>query len=313
MLLTTEDRILIAGSQGMVGSAMTRQLKKEGFFNLLLPAKEEINFINQEKVHLYLKNQKPSVIVIAAAKVGGIYANVTYPADFLYENLMIASHLIHEAHRLNISRILYLGSSCIYPKFANQPIVEEALLTGPLEPTNEAYAIAKIAGLRLISSYAQQYGRKYIAAMPTNLYGPNDNYHSENSHVIPALIRRFHEAKCAKAQEVTIWGSGKSLREFLFVDDLAEALVLLLKQYEGLSHINVGSDCEISISALAEIVSDVIGFKGKIIHDLTKPEGIFRKKTDSTKIKAMGWRPKMSLKEGIAIAYQDYLNRFTHV
>jgi GDP-L-fucose synthase len=302
-----DSKILIAGAQGMVGSALSRQFLKKGYFNLLTPSRKEIDFTEQNQVHNYLAQNTPEVIIVAAAKVGGIYANATYPAEFLYENLMIAANLIHEAHRKNIDRLLYLGSSCIYPKYASQPIVEESLLSGPLEPTNEAYAIGKIAGLKLCAFYAKQYGRKYISAMPTNLYGPNDNYHPENAHVIPALIRRFHEAKEKKEREVAIWGSGKPLREFLFVDDLAKALFFLLHNYNGCMHINIGSDTEVTIYELAKNIAHTVGFEGKIVNDLSKPDGTMRKKTDTSKIYQMGWRPEIGLQEGLKIAYADFL------
>lgn len=305
MYLFHQHKILIAGSRGMVGSALTRCLLKSGYDNLLLPVRQDVDFTNQIEVQNYLAKHKPDVIVIAAAKVGGILANSTYPADFLYENLMIATNLIHEAHKLDINRILYLGSSCIYPKFAPQPIEEEALLTGALEPTNEAYAIAKIAGLKLCHYYQKQYGRKYISAMPTNLYGPGDNYHPENSHVVPALLRKFHVAKLKKVPEVTIWGSGQALREFLHVDDLAEALLYLLKYYEGLSHVNIGSDEELSINDLARMIAKVVGYQGEIKHDLSKPEGTPRKKILTDKIYSLGWKPKIPLFEGLLNTYSD--------
>lgn len=304
-----EQKILIAGAHGMVGRALTHRLQKEGFENLLLPKRSEIDFCDQNNVRDFFSRNDIDVVVIAAAKVGGIFANNQYPAEFLYENLMIGTHLIHEAHLHNISRLLYLGSSCIYPKWAPQPIQEDSLLTGALEPTNEAYAIAKIACLKLCQFYRKQYGRNYISAMPTNLYGPNDNYHPENAHVIPALIRRFHEAKVTNQKEVVIWGSGQALREFLYVDDLADALFFLLKYYNEPSHINVGSSCEVSIADLAMLIAEVVGFEGTIINDTSKPDGTLRKKCDLTKITQLGWQAKTSLKEGLKLTYADYLSQ----
>lgn len=313
-MLRKDHKLLIAGAHGMVGQALTRKLQKEGYNNLLLPKRKELDCLEQMAVRDYLKKHKPNVIVIAAAKVGGIYANNTYPAEFLYENLMIGANLIHEAHRQDISRLLYLGSSCIYPKFARQPIKEEELLTSSLEPTNEGYALGKIACLKLCQFYKRQYGRSYISAMPTNLYGINDTYHPENSHVIPAMIRRFHEAKKEGLEEVKIWGTGNALREFLYVDDLADALFFLLQRYDDASHINVGSDEEISILDLANLVAKVVGFEGKIVNDTSKPDGTPRKKLDLTKIHHLGWRAKTSLEKGLKIAYDDFcLEKFDFV
>lgn len=308
-MLEKNDKILIAGGHGMVGSALIRALLKEGFSNLLTPAHQELDYTNQAAVDSYIKEKKPSVVVIAAAKVGGIWANMTYPAEFIYTNLMIACNLIHASHTHNITRLLYLGSSCIYPREAPQPIPEEALLTGCLEKTNEAYALAKIAGVKLCQFYREQYGRRYISAMPTNLYGPKDNYHPQNAHVIPALIRRFHEAKISRAPEVVIWGTGKALREFLFVDDLAAACLHLLKHYDESSHINIGSEDEVSILQLATAISEVVGYEGRISHDLTKPDGTPRKKTDIGRILSLGWTPLVSLKEGLERSYADFQTR----
>lgn len=306
-MLTHNHKILIAGAGGMVGQALTRTLKQKGYDNLLLPSSQQLDYREATSVRGYLTEHRPDVIVIAAARVGGIYANMTYPASFIYDNLMIASNLIHEAHCLDINRILFLGSSCIYPKHATQPIVEEALLTAPLEPTNEAYALAKIAGIKLCQSYRKQYGRSYIAAMPTNLYGPNDNYHPQNAHVIPALIRRLHEAKEQNLEQVEIWGTGRALREFLYVEDVAEACLLLLQKYDEAPPINIGSTDEVSIAQLAQLITEVVGFKGKLIYDQTKPDGTPRKKLDISKIGLLGWQPKVSLKEGLRAAYSDFL------
>ncbi len=306
-LLQPSHKILIAGAKGMVGSATARALKKQGYHNLLTPSHKELDYIDQQSVRAYLKAHKPDVIVIAAAKVGGIYANMSYPAEFLYQNLMIECNLIHEAHACGIDRLLFLGSTCIYPKLAPQPIDELALLTGPLEPTNEAYALAKICGIKMCSFYRQQYGRRYISAMPTNLYGPGDNYHPENSHVIPGLIRRFHEAKIADQSEVNMWGSGNVLREFLYVDDLAEGCIYMLKHYDDALHMNIGSSEEISIKDLAHLVAKTVGYRGDITHDLTKPDGTPRKKSDLTRITNLGWKSKITLDCGLALAYEDFL------
>lgn len=301
-----EQKILIAGARGMVGSAICRRLEAQGYHNLLTPTHSELDYCEQASVRAYLKEHHPDVIIIAAARVGGIYANMTYPANFLYENLMIECNLIHEAHKQNIDRLLFLGSTCIYPKLANQPIDEEALLSGPLEPTNEAYALAKICGIKLCNYYRTQFGRHYISAMPTNLYGPGDNYHPENSHVIPGLIRRFHEAKMENKLEVPMWGSGNVLREFLYVDDLAEGCLFLLENYDDALHINLGTLEEITIADLAKAVAKTVDYSGKITHDLSKPDGTPRKKSDLTRITKLGWQPKTSLEEGLALAYRDF-------
>lgn len=303
-----DQKIFVAGAFGMVGSAIVRKLKSIGCQNILAPSRQELDLKEQEQVRAFYARHQPDVVIMAAAKVGGIYANMTYPADFLYDNLMMQCHVIHEAHVAGISRLLFLGSTCIYPKLAKQPIIEESLLTGPLEPTNEGYALAKITGLKLCHYYFQQHGRNYISAMPTNLFGPGDNYHPEHSHVIPGLIRRFHDAKEAGNSEVTLWGSGKALREFLFVDDLADACIYLLKHYNEPSAINVGSDEEVTIRQLAGTVAEVIDFQGDIVQDLSKPDGTPRKKTDLRKIHQLGWKAKVSLKEGLEISYQDFLN-----
>ncbi len=305
--LSFDDTIFVAGAHGMVGSALVRALKKKGYHRLLTPSRKEVDFTQQQEVRQYFAEHRPDAVVISAAKVGGIHANSTYPADFLYDNLVIECHLIHEAHLAGVDRLLFLGSTCIYPKLAPQPIIEESLLSGPLEPTNEPYAIAKIAGVKLCQAYRKQYGRHYISAMPTNLYGPGDHYHPENSHVIPGMIGRFHEAKEKGLPEVAIWGTGTALREFLYVDDLAHALVMLLETYSDSLHINIGSDEEVSIRELAELVADAVGYKGSITQDLSKPDGTPRKKTDLTRIFSLGWKPTVSLHEGLRRAYQDFL------
>lgn len=304
--LHIDHKILIAGANGMVGSALSRELKGEGYQRLLLPCRKELDYTHQAAVRKYLKINKPDVVIVAAARVGGIYANMTYPAEFIYTNLMIASNLIHESYQAGVRRLLYLGSTCIYPREAPQPISEKALLTGPLEKTNEAYALAKIAGIKLCQYYRQQYGCRYISAMPTNLYGPGDNYHPENSHVIPGLIQRFHRAKEDNCPHVTVWGSGKALREFLYVEDLAKGCLYLLKHYNESEHINIGSQEEISIGELARLIAQVVGYKGEIIQDESKPDGTLRKKTDITKITGLGWKPHISLLEGLKRSYADF-------
>lgn len=307
-----EKRILIAGASGMVGNSVTRKLRAYGCSQLLTPTREELDFTDQASVARYMKRLSPEVVIICAAKVGGIYANATYPADFLYENLLIASNLIHQAHKAGVDRLLFLGSTCIYPRLAPQPIREESLLSSALEPTNEAYALAKIAGVKLCTYYKKQYGRDYISAMPTNLYGPGDHYHPQNSHVLPALILKFHEAKAGGKKEVVIWGTGKPQRDFLYVEDLAEALLLLLERYHEPLHINIGSNEEISILELSQLIGKVVGFEGEIILDPTKPDGTPSKKADITRILNLGWRPQTHLAEGIALAYADFCNNAAH-
>ncbi len=306
--LHTDKKIFIAGAKGMVGSAICRLLSAQGHTRLLTPSPQALDCTDQAAVRAFMAEHRPDIVVIAAAKVGGIYANMTYPAEFIYTNLMIASNLIHESYMAGVERLLYLGSTCIYPREAPQPIPEEALLTGPLEKTNEAYALAKIAGIKLCQHYRRQYGCRYIAAMPTNLYGPGDNYHPENSHVIPGLIRRFHEAKEADQPEVAIWGTGKAFREFLYVDDLAKGCLFLLQTYDKPEHINIGSNEEVTIYRLAEMVAQVVGYRGKLVQDLSKPDGTPRKKTDITRITQLGWSPEVPLKEGLKLSYHDFLN-----
>lgn len=305
--MNQNSKIYIAGHRGMVGSAIMRQLKKQGFQNVIGKTSKELDLTNQKGVSNFFEQEKPEVVVLAAAKVGGILANSMYPTEFLYQNLMIASNVIHSAAEHGVEKLLFLGSSCIYPKMAPQPLKEEYLLSGYLEPTNEAYAIAKIAGLKLTEYYNRQFGKKFISAMPSNLYGPGDNYHPDHSHVIPGMIRRFHEAKLANAESVNIWGSGKPLREFLFVDDLAEACVHLLKHYEKPEFINVGSGNEVSIMELANLVAITVGFKGKIELDPSMPDGTPRKIMDNSKINALGWKAQTSLAVGLRVAYEGYL------
>jgi len=298
-------RIYVAGDRGMVGSAVVRRLSSEDCSVLTTP--RALDLREQAAVREWFAANRPEVVVVAAAKVGGIHANDTLPALFLYDNLMIEANLIEAARQAGSQRLLFLGSSCIYPRHAAQPISEEALLTGPLEPTNEWYAVAKIAGIKLCQAYRRQYGCDFISAMPTNLYGPGDNFDLDSSHVLPALIRKAHEARLAGAEAMTIWGSGTPLREFLHVDDLADACVFLLQHYSGESHINVGSGSEISIRDLARLVARTVGFDGAIERDLTKPDGTPRKLMDSRRLLDMGWRPRIGLAEGIADAYQHFL------
>ncbi len=303
------DKIYIAGHNGLVGSAILRALKSAGFNNLIFRSSKELDLRNQAAVNDFFKTEQPQYVFLAAAKVGGIVANNTYRADFLYDNLMIVSNVVHAAFEYKVTKLLFLGSSCIYPKLAPQPIKEEYLLTGLLENTNEPYAIAKIAGIKLCESYHEQYGANFISAMPTNLYGLNDNYHPENSHVLPALIRKFHEAKKNGSDEVIIWGSGTPKREFLFADDLAEACIFLMENYNEKEIVNIGCGEDVTIKALAETVKDVIGFKGNLVYDTTRPDGTPRKLLDVTKIHALGWKHKTTLDQGMKIAYQDYLSK----
>ena len=307
--LNKNTKIYVAGHRGMVGSAIVRELNKQGYLNLVLRTSIEMDLTQQSKVEQFFKEEKPTHVVLAAARVGGILANSQHLTDFLYQNLMIASNVIRSAAESGVEKLLFLGSSCIYPKFATQPLQEESLLSGSLEPSNEAYAIAKIAGLKLTEYYNRQNGKKFISAMPCNLYGPNDNYHPDQSHVIPGLIRRFHEAKVNHASEVIVWGSGTPLREFLYVDDLAEACVFLLKSYESSQFLNVGTGDEVTIKELAQLIANTVGYQGKISFDSSKPDGTPRKVMDSSKIQQLGWRAKMPLEEGLKQAYQSFLEK----
>lgn len=291
----------------MVGSAISRLLRKQGYSSLLERTSAELDLRNQQHTERFFNENKPDYVFLAAAKVGGILANKNFPADFLYDNIMIESNVISAAYKYSVKKLLFLGSSCIYPKFAKQPIKEEYLLTGELEPTNDAYAIAKIAGIKLCQAYYDQFGKNFISVMPTNLYGIGDNYHPEHSHVLPALIRKVHEAKINNNKSVIIWGTGKPLREFLFADDLADACLFLMKNYNEREIINIGSGQEYSITDLAEIVKSIVGFKGEIIYDLTKPDGTPRKLLDSSRLNGLGWNPSTELKEGIKLAYADFL------
>ena len=299
-------RVWVAGHRGMVGGAVARRLESEDC-EVLLAGREVVDLLDQVAVREWMAEAKPDAIVVAAAKVGGIHANNTAPVDFLQNNLVIQNNILAAAHACNIDRLLFLGSSCIYPKFAEQPIHEDSLLTGALEPTNEWYAIAKIAGIKLCQAYRKQYGRDWISAMPTNLYGPGDNYDLETSHVLPALLRKFHEAKVSGAREVVLWGSGTPLREFLHCDDLADALVFLLKHYSEYEHINVGSGSEVTIRVLAETIAKVVGYDAELVFDATKPDGTPRKLMDSGRLHALGWNDARSLEDGIASTYACWL------
>lgn len=297
-------RLWVAGHRGMVGGALVRRLAQEEC-EVITVGRDVIDLVNQQAVYDWMAKNKPDAVVLAAARVGGIHANNSYPVDFLYENLMIEANIIHAAHECDVDRVLFLGSSCIYPKFAEQPLREESLLTGALEPTNEWYAIAKIAGIKLIQAYRKQYGRDWISAMPTNLYGPGDNYDLTSSHVLPALLRKFHEAKTQGAKEVVIWGTGSPRREFMHCDDLADALVFLLKNYSGYEHVNVGSGVEVTIKELAELIAEVVGYDAILTWDRTKPDGTPRKLLDSRRLREMGWANARPLKDGITSTYRS--------
>ena len=301
------SKIYVAGHTGMVGSAIVRELNKQGYENIITRSHSQLDLTNQLAVENFFKTEKPEYVFLSAAKVGGIVANNTYPADFLYENMMIEMNVINSAFKNNCKKLEFLGSSCIYPKFAEQPITEDSLLTGPLEPTNEAYALAKISGLRYCQYLNKQYGTNYISVMPTNLYGPNDNYDSANSHVLPAMIKKFHDAKENNFSAVTCWGNGTALREFLYVDDLADLCVFLMNNYNGLDPINAGSGEEISIKDLAELVASIVGYKGEILWDTTKPNGTPRKLLDLSKSKNIGWKYKTPLIDGIKMTYEDFM------
>jgi len=302
------DKIFVAGHRGMVGSAIVRSLQAKGYTNILTRTRSELDLLDQRAVHDFMKIEQPAYVFIAAAKVGGIHANNTYRADFIYENLLIESNIIHAAHWSSVTRLCFLGSSCIYPRDCAQPIREEYLLTGALEPTNEPYAVAKIAGVKLCESFNRQHGTQYVSAMPTNLYGPNDNYDLNNSHVLPALIRKAHEAKKRGDHKLVVWGSGKPMREFLYVDDMADACVFLMESdvVEGL--FNVGTGADVTIRELAETVMDVVGFQGEIEFDVSKPDGTPRKLLNVDRMHALGWRARTSLRDGIAQAYSDFMS-----
>jgi GDP-L-fucose synthase len=300
------SRIYVAGHRGLVGSAINRLLKKRGFENLITRTHSELELMDAVAVQNFFEEIKPEFVFLAAAKVGGIHANSTYPADFIRENLVVQTNVIHESWRNGVEKLMFLGSSCIYPKLCPQPISEESLLTGELEPTNEAYALAKIAGIKTCQSYNQQYGTTFISAMPTNLYGINDNFHPENSHVLPALIRRFHEAKLADSESVSIWGTGNPRREFLHSDDLADAVLFLMENYNDSEIVNVGCGEDQTIRVLAETISEVVGYSGSLVFDSSRPDGTPQKMLDISKIRVLGWRPEITLKNGLKQVYQWY-------
>jgi GDP-L-fucose synthase len=304
------SKIFIAGHRGMVGSAITRKLTELGYTNLILRSSKELDLIRQSDVEEFFRAERPDYVFLAAAKVGGIHANNTYRADFIYNNLMIESNIINSSWKFGVKKLLFLGSSCIYPKLAKQPLKEKYLLSDYLEKTNEPYAIAKISGIKLCESYNIQYGTNFISGMPTNLYGPNDNYDLNNSHVLPALINKFHDAKASSRSEVEVWGSGTPLREFLHVDDLADACYFLMKNYNQNEIVNIGSGKEITIKDLANLISEIVGFEGKIVFNTEKPDGTPRKLLDVSKLKKLGWSSKISLEEGITSVYREYLNQF---
>lgn len=302
-------KIFVAGHRGMVGSAIVRRLQSVGYTGVITRSRSELDLLDQRAVHAFLQAEKPDYIYIAAAKVGGIQANNVYRADFIYQNLMIEANLIHGAHEAGVRKLMFLGSSCIYPKMAPQPLREDALLTGLLEPTNEPYAIAKIAGIKLCDAFNAQYSREYISVMPTNLYGPNDNYDLNNSHVLPALIRKAHEAKLRGDKNLVVWGTGTPMREFLYADDLADACVYLMEQgYKG-PLVNIGTGTDVTIRELAETVIDIVGFKGSLTFDTSKPDGTPRKLMDVSRLTSLGWRASTGLRAGIALAYKDFLSK----
>lgn len=302
-----QSRIFVAGHRGLVGSAIVRRLRAEGFGNLLLAGRDQLDLTNQALVDAFFQAERPEYVFLAAAKVGGIHANNAYPAEFIRDNLVIQTNVIHSAWRAGISKLCFLGSSCIYPKLAQQPMKESALLTGPLEPTNEWYAIAKIAGIKMCQAYRRQYGFDAISLMPTNLYGPGDNFDLQNSHVLPALIRKFHEAKLAMAPEVVVWGTGTPRREFLYVDDLAYAAIFLMQNYSGEEHLNVGVGEDITIAELAQMVAGVVGYRGTIVRDSNKPDGTPRKLLDVSRLRALGWQARVPLRNGIEQTYAWFL------
>lgn len=309
MTLSKDAKIFVAGHRGMVGSALVRRLQAGGYTNVITRSRDQLDLLNQAAVNDFMAQEKPDYLFIAAAKVGGIQANNVYRADFIYQNLMIEANLIHAAHTQNVQRLMFLGSSCIYPKLAPQPLKEDYLLTGPLEPTNEPYAIAKIAGIKLCEAYNSQYGRQYISVMPTNLYGPNDNYDLNNSHVLPALIRKAHEAKLRGDKSLVVWGTGTPMREFLYADDLADACVYLMESnYDG-PLVNIGTGTDVTIRELAETVVKVIGFVGELQFDASKPDGTPRKLMDVSRLNGLGWSARTTLEDGIRLAYQDFLKR----
>jgi len=304
------SKIFVAGHRGLVGSAIVRKLQKEGYTNLILKGREEVDLARQEEVERFFEKERPEYVFLAAAKVGGIHANRTYPAEFIYQNLMIECNVIHSAYKYGVKKLLFLGSSCIYPRECPQPMKEEYLLSGYLEPTNEAYAVAKIAGLKLCQYYKRQYGANFISCMPTNLYGPNDNFDLNTSHVIPALIRKFHEVKINNKPYVEVWGTGKPLREFLHVDDLADACLFLMQNYDDEIWINVGSGEEVSIAELAKMIKEIVGYKGRIVFNPDMPDGTPRKLLDISRLKSLGWEKKISLFDGLRSTYEWYVENY---
>ena len=308
--MNLDAKIYVAGHRGLVGSAIVRNLEAKGYKNIICRTHKELDLTNQEAVRRFFEEEKPEYVFLAAAKVGGIHANNTYPADFIYDNLMIQNNVIKAAHDFKVKKLLFLGSTCIYPKMAPQPIKEEYLLTGSLEETNEAYAVAKIAGLEMCKFFKRQYGDNFISCMPTNLYGPNDNFDLKNSHVLPALIRKFHEAKVNNSEVVEVWGTGTPLREFLYVDDMADACVFLMENYDGEQHVNIGTGEEVSIRELAETVKEVVGFEGELVFNTDMPDGTPRKLTTVNKLHGLGWKHKVSLNEGIKLAYDWFLENY---
>jgi len=311
-MMDTSEKIFVAGYRGLVGSALMRRLEREGFNNLPKRDRSQLDLGDERGVQSFFAKEKPAIVIFAAAKVGGIKANNDFPVEFLLDNLRIQNNIIHSAYETGVRKLLFLGSSCIYPKFAPQPIPETALLGGPLEPTNEAYAIAKIAGIKLCQAYAREYSANFISAMPTNLYGPNDNFDLETSHVLAALLRKAHEAKTRKARELAVWGSGTPRREFLHVDDLASACLFLLEKYDSSEIINVGCGEDIPIRELAELICDIVGFEGQLAWDETKPDGTPRKLLDVTRLQNLGWRPTIPLRDGIAQTYEWFLKNVAH-
>lgn len=308
--MNLDAKIYVAGHRGLVGSAIVRNLEAKGYKNIIYRTHKELDLTNQEAVRTFFEEEKPEYVFLAAAKVGGIHANNTYPADFIYDNLMIQNNVIKAAHDFKVKKLLFLGSTCIYPKMAPQPIKEEYLLTGALEETNEAYAVSKIAGLEMCKFFKRQYGNNFISCMPTNLYGPNDNFDLKNSHVLPALIRKFHEAKVNNSEVVEVWGTGTPLREFLYVDDMADACVFLMENYDGEQHVNIGTGEEVSIRELAETVKEVVGFEGELVFNTDMPDGTPRKLTTVDKLHGLGWKHRVSLNEGIKLAYTWFLENY---
>ena len=310
MKLEKNGLIYVAGHRGLVGSAIVRNLESKGYHSIIGRTHAELDLTNQQAVRDFFEKEQPEYVFLAAAKVGGIHANNTYPAEFIYENLMIQNNIIQAAHDYRVKKLLFLGSTCIYPKLAPQPIKEEYLLSGYLEPTNEAYALAKIAGLKMCQYFKRQYGDNFVSCMPTNLYGPNDNFDLNNSHVMPALIRKFHEAKVNHSSQVEVWGTGKPLREFLYVDDMADACVFLMETYDGEEHVNIGTGEEVSIGELAGLIKEVVGFEGELVFNTEKPDGTLRKLTDVNKLHGLGWKHRVELREGIIRAYEWFRENY---